>query len=66
MLDVEACLKPGGIAIFMDCDLNLCVADTNSPAPIGLDAEEGGDPRDSSWTARLLRGILSSYLSMSS
>lgn len=61
MKDIEACLKPGGIAIFIDIDLNFYLKDTTTTVPLGLDAEEGGDPDNSSWIYRLVRGAIAYF-----
>lgn len=71
MLDAEACLRPGGIIIFMDGDMKskptlICYIpltslsvysdDFVSTVPIGLSEAEGGDPIKGSWMYRLARG----------
>ncbi|KAG8751187.1 hypothetical protein FRC14_008090 [Serendipita sp. 396] len=56
MLDVEACLKPGGIAIFIDGDMTVYQEDMVSPIEIGHDEDDAPGPPGGSWMARLARG----------
>lgn len=60
MRDAEACLKPGGLIIFMDGDMTMYSEDFIHPVPIGLEEEEGGDPKRGSWHHRLCRGSFDS------
>ncbi|KAG8792743.1 hypothetical protein FRC16_011278, partial [Serendipita sp. 398] len=55
MLDVEACLKPGGIAIFIDGDMTVYQEDMVSPIEIGHDEDDAPGPPRGSWMARLAR-----------
>jgi hypothetical protein len=64
MADAEACLRPGGIIIFMDGDMRLYKDDFVSPIPVGVSEEEGGDPTAGSWMARLARGTRVASLQM--
>lgn len=57
MHEAESCLKPGGLLIMMDGDMRLYGEDMIHPAPLGVDVEEGGDPKAGSWTARIVRGL---------
>ncbi|KAG8827580.1 hypothetical protein FRC17_007792 [Serendipita sp. 399] len=56
MLDVEACLKPGGIAIFIDGDMTMYQEDMVTPIKIGQDEGEAPGSPGGSWLARLARG----------
>jgi hypothetical protein len=58
MQESAACLKPGGLILWMDGDMGLYAEDMVHPIPLGLDEEEGGDPTAGSWTARMARGAL--------
>jgi hypothetical protein len=56
MSDVEACLKPGGIVIFIDGDMTSYEEDLVTPGPMGQEEDEGGDPTKGSWFQRIKRG----------
>jgi hypothetical protein len=56
MQDVEACLKPGGIVFFIDGDQRFYEENAVGPIPIGVDPEDGGDPKKGSWLFRIGRG----------
>jgi hypothetical protein len=50
-LDVEACLKPGGVLIWMDVDYDLIEENMENFVERACDTREGG-----SWPARMLYG----------
>jgi hypothetical protein len=56
MQDVEACLRPGGIVFFIDGDQRFYEENAVGPIPIGVDPEDGGDPKKGSWVFRIGRG----------
>jgi hypothetical protein len=56
MRDAEACLKPGGIVIFIDGDQTAYQEDMVTPVAVGQEREEGGDPNEGSWLHRIMRG----------
>lgn len=49
--DVQACLKPGGMLIWMDVDYDLIAEKMEDYAQRGSEKQEGG-----SWAARMLHG----------
>jgi hypothetical protein len=57
MQDVEACLKPSGVVIFMDGDPRIYLEDDMTPAPVAVDEDEPGGPIEGSWFHRIARGV---------
>ena len=62
MRDVEACLKPGGLLVWMDGDQTAYQEDMVTPIPVGQERDEGGDPNEGSWLHRIMRGMGSPHL----
>lgn len=57
MRDVEACLTPGGLVVFMDGDQTVYQEDMVTPIAVGQERNEGGDPAKGSWLHRIAREI---------
>lgn len=57
MRDVEACLTPGGLVLFIDGDQTVYQEDMITPIALGQEKEEGGNPNDGSWLYRIARGV---------
>ncbi|CCA67627.1 hypothetical protein PIIN_01455 [Serendipita indica DSM 11827] len=57
MQDVEACLKPGGLVIFIDGDMRIYMEDGVTPVPIGQEDENGVEIGEGSWLHRIAREV---------
>lgn len=52
MDEVEACLRPGGLVIFMDGEMEVYGEDQECTLPTGSDENPNG-----SWIKRVIRGV---------
>lgn len=57
MRDVEACLKPGGLVIFIDGDMRMYEEDCVTPVPVGQEDENGVEIGKGSWLHRIAREV---------
>ncbi|CCA67628.1 hypothetical protein PIIN_01456 [Serendipita indica DSM 11827] len=57
MRDVEACLKPGGLVIFIDGDMRMYEEDGVTPVPVGEEDENGVEIGEGSWLHRIAREV---------
>ena len=57
MGEVEACLRPGGVVIFIDGDTLIHSDDCLTPVPVAMDDDEPEGPIEGSWLQRLARGL---------